>query len=122
MYLDRRLGNTPRWFIEPPEGADMRVPEEVLKSVCFLGAADIDPRNASTEVFWGGTGFFVLHQSEFDASIGHCYLVTAKHVADRLAGRSFAVRVNSKAGTAVWIEGTPKSRFFIHPSRLRKNE
>jgi hypothetical protein len=36
MILDARLANTPKWYVNPPPGFNMRVPTEILKSVVFL--------------------------------------------------------------------------------------
>lgn len=66
----------------------MRLPDEVLKSVVFLG-----PLTSGTERFSPrGTGFLVSdNQRQF--------LVTAKHVVEKL-GTKFQVRYNTDAGAA----------------------
>ena len=120
-FLDTRLGNTPRWYIEAPENAHMRVPDAALKSVCFLGVSQVDQERDEALVTLGGTGFFVLHVSEFDPDIGHIYLVTAKHVADQLIDKEFAVRLNkvrlnSKGVDALWVKGKPNTRWYTHPT------
>ena len=117
MYLDRRLGDTPRWFNEPPDDADMRVPDEVLKCVCFIGISnpvDGEPDDVA-DVWLGGTGFFVGHKSEFDPNITHIYFVTAKHVADQLVGKTFALRINRKDGRPPeWVRFKPDTRFYTN--------
>jgi hypothetical protein len=118
MCLDRRLGNTPRWFISAPKDAKMRVPENALKCVCFVGLADVHPEaEKGWKVSLGGTAFFVWHQSEFDPMFAHVYLVTAKHVAAAIQGRNFVVRMNSKdQEQAIWVQGRREDRFYFHPT------
>jgi hypothetical protein len=94
----------------------MRVPDEVLKSVCFLGRATVDEKSDTASVVIGATGFFVAHRSEFDPEIAHLYLVTAKHVTDKLINREFAVRLNTAgSGAEGWAKGHANTRFYIHP-------
>lgn len=114
-FLDTRLGNAPIWYIDAPEDAQMRVPTAAIKSVCFLATQHIDDEG-NRLVTLEGTGFFVSHPSEFASDLGHIYLVTAKHVADRLLNREFAVRLNGKDGKAFWIQGSAATRWYIHPT------
>lgn len=76
----------------------MRVPNEVLKCIVFLG---IDQGVSSKYV---GTGFLVsMEEKDARGSFRFTYLVTANHVADKLDGVPFKIRANSRAGEAVEI-------------------
>ena len=74
----------------------MRLPNEILKSVVFLG------KKRGEEIRYGGTGFLVyLEQKIEDGRTFHFYyLVTAKHVSDQLSGDVFYIRVNQRDGSA----------------------
>jgi len=58
MYKDTRLGGVEKWYHIRPEDADMRIPDEVLKSVCFLCVKIAKGSNAG-KYQPIGTGFFV---------------------------------------------------------------
>jgi len=76
----------------------MRVPDEVLKCVVFLG------REQGFEIKWIGTGFLVmLEEKEGQHTFRFPYLVTANHVADAIDGAPFKIRVNKRSGEAVEI-------------------
>ena len=82
MFHDTRLGNTPRWFFTRPRDWNMRVPDDVLKSVVFLGR--VLEKGSTREFRFLGTGFFVSVPSSLP-DLAYVYLVTAQHVADKLA-------------------------------------
>jgi hypothetical protein len=117
MFVDTRLGNRPRyWLNGPPKESLMLVPEEVRKSVVFLGFRE----NDTDEFAPRATGFLVgipLCQSPSGSGKVTVYLVTAKHVADRLEGQEFGVRMNKAGGGSVviWVEAE-KSKWWRHPS------
>jgi hypothetical protein len=73
MYCDRRLG-PPRWYCDKPKGADLRLPDYVKTTVCFLCV------ESAGKTLYGGTGFFLsIRSTVFPESINFTYLVTAKH-------------------------------------------
>jgi hypothetical protein len=84
-----------RWIL--PQGeTEMLVPENVLKSVFFLGVEH------EGRVKYGGTGFFVSIDSERHPDRRYVYLVTAKHnieKAQRLPG-TLKLRINTRDGAA----------------------
>lgn len=97
-YIDYRLGGVARYYLTPRKDINMRVPDEALKCVVFLG------REHGVAVDWIGTGFLVsLEEKEDDGTFRFTYLVTANHVADQLEGAPFKIRANRKSGEAVEI-------------------
>jgi len=92
----------------------MRVPDEVRECVVYLGLpfdSDGGPRMAPV-----GTAFFVGVAAEELENWGYPYLVTAKHVAQRLEGQEFVVRVNLAGGGAVFVRSGEGLRWWYHPT------
>jgi hypothetical protein len=54
--------------------------------------------------------------SESRQDTGYVYLVTAKHVAERLMGRPFKMRANTKQGGSVFVNGDESVRWWTHPT------
>lgn len=111
-YIDYRLGGVARYSLPPRKDINMRVPEEMLKCVVFLGIEH------GVSVKWVGTGFLVLlEEKEGDAAFRFTYLVTANHVADELDGVPFKIRANRKSGEAVEIaaNGSGDLVWYRHP-------
>lgn len=82
----------------------MRVPDEWLSSVCFLG---LDMSH--DDVFgtrYMGTGFYFSIENEFDASIGHLYLVTDRHTIEgaQASAGALVARLNTEDGASVTTE------------------
>jgi len=97
VYCDKRLGNEQFWYSPKPEDADMRVPNIVLKCVCFLCVKSNG--QASIEKYkYGGTAFFVGVPSERHP-ITYIYLVTAKHCIQKAQQKGgLYLRLNTKDG------------------------
>lgn len=96
----------------------MRVSDTIKKSVVFFGLRSERDRNA---IDYRGTGFFVgvpLTGKEADRRAGFLYLVTARHVAEKLAGREFVVRTNTRDGKSVLISNAADVSvpWFFHPN------
>ena len=77
----------------------MRIPDEILKSVCFLCV----PKGKSTDALsfqYGGTAFFVSVPYGSDKRAHHVYLVTAKHNVEKASnlGYQLHARLNTKEG------------------------
>jgi len=72
-YCDRRLYGVERWSMEPPEGANLWIPPDMAKAVCFLCV------QRKGEWRYVGTAFFVSHQEKGFPDLRWDYLVTAKH-------------------------------------------
>ena len=101
LYCDTRLGGVKRWYIGRPKDADMRIPDDVLDSVCFICVKVPGGHGAEVD-FFIGTGFFVSVPSRHP-DINYLYLVTARHVLDgaRKQGYSeFYFRLNRTDGTS----------------------
>jgi hypothetical protein len=74
----------------------MRLPDEILKSVVFIGKKRVDG-----EIRYGGTGFLLyLTHIEEGKPFHFGYLVTANHVSEQIRGGVFYIRVNQKSGQA----------------------
>jgi hypothetical protein len=113
MFLDTRLGNSPRWFFSKPKDWAMRVPEELRKSVVFCARAL--ESGSQMKVVFRGTGFIVSVPSDRLPDQRHTYIVTARHVADPLLLGNWIIRVNTKHGKVLDIRGTKDDRWWFHP-------
>ncbi len=105
----------------------MRVPDEIRKTVLFIGL-----KNDLDEWDWRATGYlialsdFQLHWSEtvdyqgkqFYTTATHPFrlLGTAKHVAERLEGKEFALKTTTLDGQPRIIEVHADQRWFYHPT------
>lgn len=90
----------------------MKVPDEILKCVAFIGAEN---KFGMPETV--GTCFFVNRQSEKIADRGFYYTLTAKHIVSGIAHRGqdkVYVKVNF-ADRAEWI-ATDVKEWFDHPT------
>jgi hypothetical protein len=126
-YLDQRFGGEDRYHLTPPKGIDMRVPDKIRKSVLFIGVRDED----TLEWVWKGTGYLIAVPqpgavfrgvSQESGRTIHgalhypfMFLATAKHVAEKIEGKEFALRVNTLNGTTRIIEGHPNQKWWYHP-------
>lgn len=107
LYCDTRLGGIKRWYYGKPEDADMRIPRDAVRSVCFLCVKATD-RNGMEYDHFIGTGFFINFRDKtligggrIESGSLFVYLVTAKHVISdaKAEGYSqFYVRLNKRAG------------------------
>jgi hypothetical protein len=119
MFIDTRLGNTPRWFMDRPEDWAMRVPEIVRKNVVFL--ARVIQNGSIESLHFAGTGFFVNVPASAPDQ-WHVYLVTAKHVVEQLALGDWLMRVNVEGGTFRDIRGTKDHKWWFHPTECDKTD
>lgn len=95
----------------------MRLPDEVLKCVGFIGeVTHHDSTGAQGDLC--ATGFFVAVPCEAPElqEMRTCYFVTAKHVATDLKGREAYFLVNAKRGGVVGISGVVGEHWFLHPT------
>jgi hypothetical protein len=119
MFLDSRLGNTPRWFLYKPKDWNMRVPDETIKSVVFIGR--LLESGGQIDAKFSGTGFFVQVPSAQVNTRAYNYLVTAKHVANAVSLKHWFIRANvmhptddgSYFGTFL---GNENVRWWFHPT------
>lgn len=92
----------------------MRVPDQVQKCVVFFGIEETGKNNLQ-QLAYRGTGFVVSVQSKFRPEIDYLYLVTAKHVAVKLASKPFGIRANTKEGKAM-IFSAAALKWWHHPT------
>lgn len=108
--VDTRLGGQSRYFIEPPEDFDMRVPDEVQKCVVYLGVERARDEN-TIHLVLAGSGFFVSLEQDGRTFV---YLVTARHVVTGTGGKPLVIRVNDRDGKA---QAYPcPDRWVFHPN------
>jgi hypothetical protein len=89
----------------------MRIPDEIRKCVAFLGYKNEDGIHC-----FAGTAFFVAREIK-GTQISFQYIVTAKHVIDKIRDRNcdkVCVRVNRINDVAIWVE-TDINRWIYHP-------
>ncbi|HYG09059.1 MAG TPA: trypsin-like peptidase domain-containing protein [Pyrinomonadaceae bacterium] len=118
LYCDTRLGGIPRYFLTDEPECRMYVPNEVRKSVVFIGYKKPDGAYQLA-----GTAFFVSRIQGANlytggTGMGFTYLVTAKHVIDGIRNKGadkVCMRVNFKDGEAYWLE-TDISKWLFHPT------
>ena len=92
----------------------MRVPDEVRQCVVFVGLPITLP-DGQQGINFQGTAFFVSIPSESIKGLTFGYLVTAKHVATKLQGKTFMVRCNTKDGRSAPVIGQ-EVKWWYHPS------
>jgi len=125
--VDSRFGSGDRYHLTPPKDINMRVPDEIRKSVVFIGVKEDLP-----EWEWKGTGYIIAvpepnfifnevleHRGkkfEGQASYPFLFLATARHVAEKLEGRDFAFRANKIDGSIAIIEGHADQKWWYHPT------
>src|ERR1700722_5816160 len=94
----------------------MRLPDEVLKCVVFIGQKRMNPKTGELEERLTGSGFFIsiptLWETEFVC------LVTARHIAEPTQHGDFFIRANLKDGTSkkFWLSDNINSRWVFHPT------
>jgi hypothetical protein len=116
FWRDTRYGGMERWFLSVPPEDPMRIPDEWLKAVFFLGMERTRRGVVHKELV--GTGFYYQVDNEFDASLHRIYFVTARHVIEGAQSErgSFHIRVNTEDGGSIWAE-TSKTDWVFHDDR-----
>ena len=115
--IDYRLGGLPIWRIVPDDWEGfVRIPNEVLKCVVFIGRKVMDPKTRRVETKFGGTGFFVGVPSGVGANL--ICLVTARHVAEEIEHGEFCIRINTQDGQSktLWLDGGYSLTWMFHPT------
>lgn len=88
----------------------MRLPDQVLSTVCFISRSTADIR-------YGGTGFVVAVRGGHGNAYLH--LVTAKHVANAVEGAPFVIGINTKSGNKAILDADLESgglKWWYHPT------
>jgi len=84
----------------------MRLRDEIVNCACFLAYKEAKPR-------YGGTAFVVAMRGIHDNA--HLYLVTAKHVAEKLEDCPFVIGFNSKDGRKAVMDADGV-KWYYHPT------
>jgi hypothetical protein len=109
--LDERLANCPQWYLMPPKGFNMRIRDDALRCVVFIGI-EISG-DFGKKIKWCGTGFFVSRKSDkFSGSF--VYLVTAKHVLIEIGKNDFFIRANTKDKKSHTLKAEAGLNWFNH--------
>jgi len=94
------------------EMTDVRVPNEIRKSVVFLGRRVNDGDKEVLKL--GGTGFFVSVPGSKDHA--HIYLVTARHNVLTLQTGDYEVRLNDTTGGSRCVPIAKSTHWWFHPT------
>lgn len=116
LYCDSRLFGVERWYYDKPKDADMRVPDEILESICFL-CVKVQGEGSVFDHFIG-TGCFIQIPSTL-TNMGFCYLLTDKHVIEgaKDAGyKDIFVRLNTRNGGSATFPLPDKWSYPKNPS------
>ena len=84
----------------------MRLPDRILNTACFFAYKEEKPR-------YGGTGFVAAVRGIHGNA--YLYLVTAKHVAEKLEACPFIVGFNHKDGSKAEIDAD-EVKWYYHPT------
>jgi hypothetical protein len=104
--VDGRFGDGPRYYLSEPKDIDMRVPDQIRNTVMFVRTEEDDA--------YIGTAFVVTVPGANDNHFG--FTVTARHVAERLQGTNYSVRINRRNGSPVVLRGKPDDPWWYHPT------
>jgi len=99
LYRDDRIFGSERYILTAEPRELMDIPQEVLKSVVFVGYEDL-----AGNPYFGGSA--VLISRARIAGKLFTYLVTAKHVIDEIKDKGIdcvMLRMNLKSGNAKWF-------------------
>ena len=89
----------------------MQIPDEIRKCVVFLGFTKADGTHHLR-----GTGFFVSRPADTIEDLIFCYLVTARHVIQKIMNLgldSVSIRATLKNGESIWVD-VPASAWVFH--------
>ncbi len=91
----------------------MRIPEDVKKCVVYFGFEVSEGANRKRK--YGGTGFLIVMPSKIQGA-SFLFLVTAKHVVDKLSGRNVYIRANTKDGKSQELKILDNQKWYFHPT------
>ncbi|MGA2555914.1 MAG: hypothetical protein ABSG04_06525, partial [Verrucomicrobiota bacterium] len=111
--VDRRMHVAVNYYLVPRTDINMRVPDEIKKCVVFFVMPI--PVAGGVVLEYKATGFFVAVKLD---GLFFVYLVTAKHVAEKLEGREFGIRVNTRDGKSTIYRAPPGANlpWHYHPT------
>lgn len=115
LKTDYRLGGKPRYYLNEANKISMTIPAEIKKCAAFLAYKSIDGARLA------GTVFFVSMLIEGVEGREFIYLVTAKHVIEKIEEKStddkVYIRLNTKNDTADYIASDVK-QWITHPTDI----
>jgi hypothetical protein len=103
------------FYIEKGYDPTVRVPDQVLKSVAFIGEITHQDKQGNVFGDLNATGFFVSIPATHFPELRHVYFVTAKHVAEDLKDHSPYILVNSRDEGQTHLTNFGP-RWFFHPT------
>jgi hypothetical protein len=94
---------------------DMRIPLEVLQCLVYIG------KHEDYQDVFRGTGFLLaVNETEGSDTFSFTYLITANHVAKKVEGNAFLIRVNMRDGSArtLQVDYSPDEevKWYRHPT------
>jgi hypothetical protein len=115
IIVDTRLGGVPRYFLGYPEDWNMRISEEILKCVAFIGIKESSGFSARA------TGFFVQVPLETQEDMYVTHFVTARHNVEEIEkeitnGGEVYIRLNGTDGSVKDIKVEKNARWLFHPT------
>lgn len=116
LYCDTRIGGIEKWYYLTPKDAEMRIPDDLLDTVCFL-CVKVQGKYGLIDYFIG-TGFLIGRPSK-QSGFNFTYLVTARHVLDdaRAEGyTTFYVRLNTLDGGSQTVELSSEWTYPANPA------
>jgi hypothetical protein len=116
MLIDGRFPNRRTAYIEPPRDWNMLVPDEIRKSVLFIGYVEPDDKGIDRPFFVGTTYLVTASDDEEEGGVILPHLVTARHVAKALEGKDVVLRINDKQGEALNIRAGQTLKWWYHPT------
>lgn len=117
MIVDKRLGNTPRWFLTEPKDFHMRVPDTLRNSVIFLrcdkSVGGLTPGQVVPQML--GTAFLVEVAGHI-TGVRYTYLVTAKHLFQKTGTAPIFAEVNTSSDGRKSLPIGTKRNWITHPT------
>ena len=120
MYKDTRMYGVEKWYHTAPKDANMRIPDSILKTVCFLAVKVKAGENAGKFLHLG-TGFFVGIK---EGNLTFPYLFTARHVIDDAKKYNFEkiyLRMNTDNGGVDEVEVEFACLGVLHADLVRND-
>jgi hypothetical protein len=107
-----------KFCVEKGQDSSLRVPEEFLKCVGFIGEVSHTDAEGRDHGDLHATGFFVGVPAQSPELSGDItlYFVTAKHVAVDLAGRTVYFLVNGSNGGVTFLRAVYGNKWWLHPT------
>lgn len=103
MINEKRREERGKWYRVPPSNANMRIPNELIKCVCYL-CVKIQGGDNKGKYQTLGTAFFIgVQEGEWDFT----YLITARHLledAERIGHDILYARINTKMMGVEYVE------------------